>query len=123
VLIGNCGSLPANILLLPEAAVDDGVFDIIALRPEGFFGWIQVWIKIVWENGVLRRTQVGRKLMGEHKPVRTLRYLKGKELIMRLDRPQEFELDGDAFGEVIAIKATVDPGALKVRIPQDAEIG
>jgi diacylglycerol kinase (ATP) len=123
VLIGNCGSLPANILLLPEAAVDDGIFDIIALRPEGFFGWVQVWIKIVWENGVLRRTQAGRKLMGEHKPVRTLRYLKGSELILRLERPEEFQLDGDAFGEVVAIKAVVDPGALTVRIPQDAEIG
>lgn len=123
VLIGNCGSLPANILLLPEAAVDDGLFDIIALRPEGFFGWVQVWVKIVWENGVLRRTQVGRKLMGENKAVRTLRYLKGSELIMRLDRPQEFELDGDAFGEVIAVKATVDPGALIVRTPKGSGSG
>lgn len=119
VLIGNCGSLPANILLLPDASVDDGLFDIIALRPQGFFGWVQVWVKIVWENGVLRRYQAGRKLMGENKPVRTLRYLKGGELIMRLDRPQEFELDGDAFGEVIAVKATVDPGALIVRVPKE----
>lgn len=123
VLIGNCGSLPANILLLPEASVDDGLFDIIALRPEGLIGWVQVWIKIVWENGVLRRTQAGRKLMGDHKPVRALRYLKGKQIVLRLERPQEFELDGDAFGEAIAIKATVDPGALIVRIPKGVELG
>ncbi len=32
VLIGNCGSLPGNILLLPEAAVDDGIFDVVALE-------------------------------------------------------------------------------------------
>jgi len=122
VLIGNCGSLPANILLLPEAAVDDGIFDIVALRPDGFIGWFQIWVKIVWENGVLRRSQVGRKLMSLTKEVRTLRYLKGKELVLRLEKPQEFELDGDPFGEAIAIKATVDPGGLAVRIPQDKEL-
>ncbi|HEV7949153.1 MAG TPA: diacylglycerol kinase family protein [Glaciihabitans sp.] len=123
VLIGNCGSLPANILLLPEAAVDDGIFDIVALRPDGFIGWVQIWVKIVWENGVLRRSQVGRKLMSMTKEVRTLRYMKGKQLIMRLEKPQEFELDGDPFGKTLAIKATVDPSALTVRIPADKEIG
>jgi diacylglycerol kinase (ATP) len=123
VLIGNCGSLPANILLLPEAVVDDGIFDIVALRPDGFLGWVQIWVKIVWENGVLRRSQVGRKLMSLTKEVRTLRYMKGKQLVLRLESPQEFELDGDPFGKAIAIKATVDPLALTVRIPADKEIG
>jgi diacylglycerol kinase (ATP) len=123
VLIGNCGSLPANILLLPEAVVDDGIFDIVALRPDGFIGWVQIWIKIVWENGVLRRSQVGRKLMSLTKEVRTLRYMKGAQLVLRLEDPQEFELDGDPFGEAIALKVSVDPLALTVRIPADKEIG
>jgi diacylglycerol kinase (ATP) len=123
VLIGNCGSLPANILLLPEAVVDDGIFDIVALRPDGFIGWAQIWVKIVWENGVLRRSQVGRKLMSLTKEVRTLRYMKGAQLILKLEQPQEFELDGDPFGEAIAIKTTVDPLALAIRIPTDKEIG
>lgn len=64
VMVGNCGSLPGNVLLLPEAAIDDGVFDIVALRPNGFFGWVQIWSKIFWENGVLRRSTIGRKLAG-----------------------------------------------------------
>jgi diacylglycerol kinase (ATP) len=123
VLIGNCGSLPGNILLLPDAAVDDGIFDIVALRPDGIVGWARIWVKIVWENGVLRRSQVGRKLMSLTKEVRTLRYMKGKVLVMRLENPQEFELDGDPFGKAIAIKTTVDPLALAVRIPADREIG
>lgn len=117
ILIGNCGLLPGNILLLPDASVDDGEFAIVALRPEGLFGWIQVWIKIVWENGVLRRTQVGRKIMSMTKEVRTLRYLKGRSLVMRLDRPEEFELDGDSFGKIVAAKATVDHLALTVKVP------
>jgi diacylglycerol kinase (ATP) len=122
LLIGNCGSLPANILLLPEAAVDDGIFDIVALRPDGFFGWVQIWVKIVWENGVLRRSAVGRKLMSMTREVRTLRYMKGKRLAIRLERPEEYELDGDAYGKAVAIRTWVDPGALLVRIPQEEEI-
>ena len=118
VLVGNCGSLPGNILLLPEAAVDDGLFDIVSLRPEGFFGWLEVWIKIVWENGVLRRSQVGRKLMGLTKEVRTLRYLKAAKFEVSLDRPDDFELDGDIFGEVTGFRATVDAGAVRVRLPE-----
>lgn len=117
ILIGNCGLLPGNILLLPDAEVDDGAFDIVALRPEGFIGWVQIWVKIVWENGVLRRSQVGRKIVSLTKEVRTLRYLKGSEFILRLESPQEFEIDGDAVGKVMAIKATIDPGAIAIRVP------
>jgi diacylglycerol kinase (ATP) len=122
VLIGNCGSLPGNILLLPEAAVDDGLFDIVSLRPEGFVGWVQVWVKIVWENGVLRRSTVGRKLMSMSREIRTLRYLKGARFEVELDHPEEFELDGDDFGLVVRFTTTVRPGAVSVRIPEDREL-
>lgn len=120
VLVGNCGSLPGNILLLPEAAVDDGIFDVVALRPKGFVGWVQIWIKIVWENGVLRRTQVGRKFLSKTKEVRTLRYLKGANFVARLSRPEEFELDGDEFGKAVALKAHVEPGGIMIRVPADS---
>lgn len=120
ILIGNCGALPANILLLPDAAVDDGEFDIVVLRPDGFFGWIQIAVKIFWENGVLRRTTVGRKLMGLTREVRALNYLKGKRLTMRLSRPEEIELDGDSFGEAVAIRTWIEPGGLLVRVPSES---
>lgn len=120
ILIGNCGSLPGNILLLPEAAIDDGVFDIVSLRPEGFTGWVQIWVKIVWENGVLRRSSVGRKLMGLSREVRTLRYLKAATIEVELDRAEEFELDGDEFGTVVGFRADVDERALRVRVPADS---
>ncbi|WP_348789067.1 diacylglycerol kinase family protein [Leifsonia sp. NPDC080035] len=119
ILIGNCGSLPANILLLPEAAVDDGEFDIVILRPEGFLGWLRIVVKVFWENGVLRRTSVGRRLMGADHEVRAMNYLKGRELVLRLSRPEEVELDGDLFGRASAMRTYIDPGALRVRVPRD----
>jgi diacylglycerol kinase family enzyme len=120
VLIGNCGSLPANILLLPEAAVDDGEFDIVVLRPEGFVGWVQIAVKVFWENGIMRRTSVGRRLMGADKEIRAMNYLKGSEFIMRLSRPEEVELDGDLFGRASALRTWVDPSSLVVKVPRDA---
>lgn len=120
VLVGNCGSLPANILLLPDAAVDDGELDIVVLRPEGAVGWLRIVVKVFWENGVLRRTNAGRRLMGAGREVRAMNYLKGRELVVTLDRPHEVELDGDLFGRVSALRTRVDPGALRVRVPRGA---
>jgi diacylglycerol kinase family enzyme len=117
VLIGNCGLLTGNILLLPEAAVDDGIFDIVALRPEGLLGWVQIAWKILWENGVMRRSEMGRKILRYTKEVRTLRYLKGRSIVLRTETPQEFQLDGDTMGEVVAVRARVRPEGLAVRIP------
>jgi diacylglycerol kinase (ATP) len=117
ILVGNVGLLPGNVLLLPDAEPDDGLFDIVTLRPEGFPGWVQIWIRIVWENGVLRRSSVGRRLAGLNRDVRTLRYLRGRRLSVRLDRPEDFELDGDDFGEVLGFDAHVDPAALVVKVP------
>lgn len=120
VLIGNCGSLPANILLLPDAAVDDGEFDIVILRPEGFIGWLQIVVKVFWENGVLRRTSVGRRFMGADREVRAMNYLKGREFVMRLSRSEEVELDGDLFGRASALRTWVDPSSLTVKVPRPA---
>jgi diacylglycerol kinase family enzyme len=115
IIVGNCGSLQANVLLLPDAAVDDGLLDIIVLRPEGFVGWIQIVIKIVWENGVLRRSRLGRKMMmGE---VRALNYSRGRSLTVSLRREEAVELDGDGFGDCVALTTWVVPGALTVRVP------
>jgi diacylglycerol kinase (ATP) len=79
---------------------------------------VQVWVKIVWENGVLRRSQAGRKLMGMSKEIRTLRYLKGAKFEVSLDHAEDFELDGDIFGEVTGFRTTIDPGAVRVRLPE-----
>lgn len=122
VMVGNCGTLPGNVLLLPEAAIDDGVFDIVALRPNGFFGWVQIWTKIFWENGVLRRNSVGRRLAGMTRDVRALRYIKAARITARLDRPEDFELDGDDFGDAIAFRAHVEEKGLLVRVPAEQEI-
>lgn len=116
ILVGNVGLLPGNVLLLPDAEVDDGLFDIVTLRPEGLAGWVQIWLKITWENGVLHRSSVGRRLAGLSREVRALRYLRGRRISVRLDRAEDFELDGDDLGLVLAFDAYVDPASLIIRV-------
>lgn len=121
MLIGNCGSLPGNVLLLPDAAVDDGNLDIALLRPGGALGWLQVWSKILIENGILRRNEVGRKLAGPERNVRALRYLTAHTIDVGLKRPEEFEIDGDPVGEVTAFRVRIEPEALLIRVPDESD--
>jgi diacylglycerol kinase (ATP) len=117
LILGNCGSLPANILLMPDAVVDDGLFDLMMMRPGGFLGWLRIWAKIAWTNGVLRRSKAGRAIVGERKNDSDLHYETGSTFVARFSRPEEIELDGDGFGEATAFKAWIEPGALHVRVP------
>ncbi|OOB90164.1 diacylglycerol/lipid kinase family protein [Rathayibacter sp. VKM Ac-2630] len=118
VMVGNCGVLPGGILLIPDAEPDDGVLDIVALRPRGPLGWLKVWNTITWENGVLRRSAAGRKLIDLREDARDVIYLKGRDVRIGVDEPQEIQLDGDGFGLAAAVRIRVDPGSLLVRVPQ-----
>lgn len=117
IILGNCGSLPANILLMPDAVVDDGLFDLLLMRPGGALGWIRLWVKVAWTNGIVRRTKAGKALAGERRNDGDLHYETGTQFIARLSRPEEIELDGDGFGQATAFNAWIEPGALTVRVP------
>jgi diacylglycerol kinase (ATP) len=121
LIVGNCGSLPGKILLMPDAVVDDGLFDLMMTRPGGAWGWLRVWVKVAWTNGVLRRTKAGRAVAGEHTNTTNLNYQTGKEFEAHLTRPEEIELDGDGFGKAVGFTARIDAGALIIRVPAHSE--
>jgi diacylglycerol kinase family enzyme len=120
LILGNCGSLPGNILLLPDAVVDDGMFDVMMMRPGSALGWIRVWFKVAWTNGIVRRTRAGRALAGERRNDGDLHYQTATRFVARLSRPEEIELDGDGFGKATAFNSWIKPGALIVRVPAEA---
>ena len=78
---------------------------------------MQIAVKILWENGVLRRLRFGDKLMT--KEVDALNYQKAKLVTVRLSRPEEIQLDGDGFGRAVAFRARIVPGGLTVRVPAE----
>ncbi|MEO6533807.1 MAG: diacylglycerol kinase family protein [Pseudolysinimonas sp.] len=115
LIVGNCGSLPANIMLLPDAAVDDGLLDLIVLKPESFRGWLAVIVKIFWENGVIKRTPLGKRM--KELNTESVDMHQGAALVVKLNRPEILQLDGDPFGEMVGCRVAVDPGALVVKVP------
>jgi len=117
ILIGNCGKLPGGLMVMPDAKPDDGILDIVALRPQGRFGWLRVWNKVAWENGVLRKSAVGRKIIDLSKDVKDVMSFRGKVLDMDVTPAQEFELDGDEYGEIVAMRAWIDEKSLRVKDP------
>ena len=117
IIVGNCGALPGGILLMPDARPDDGILDIAALKPSGAFGWIKVWNKITWENGVLRKSAFGRSIINLRTDVRDVLYATGRDMRLTVEVPQEFQLDGDDFGSAKSVHAWVDAGALRVKVP------
>ncbi|CAN5333029.1 diacylglycerol kinase family protein [soil metagenome] len=117
IIVGNCGLLPGGLLLMPDAKPDDGILDIAALRPRGPLGWAKVWRKVAWENGVLRKSALGRRIIDLSRDVKDVTYLTGTSLRMTVEIPQEFQLDGDEFGEAKSVHTWVDPGSLTVRVP------
>lgn len=119
ILVANCGALPGNIELIPDGAVDDGLLDVAILQPTTVFGWLAIWRKVTWENRVLRKSSLGRKIIRfTDRAVRTrLSYLRGAAVQLDVDAPEPFELDGDAFGDILRLELRVDPLGLRVAVP------
>lgn len=116
VMIGNCGLMPGGVLLIPDAQIDDGKLDVVALRPLGPFSWLRIWSKIGWENGVLRKTKAGRRIIDLVNDTRSVTYLQATRYALAVPRPEPVQLDGDDFGLAVTVSGVVDPGALIVRV-------
>jgi len=119
VIVGNCGTLTAGVLLLPDAAVDDGLLDVILLRPKGFWQWLRVGSRLT-TGGLLHRTRRGRMILQAAPRLRALEYVQAQRLAARFDSPQSIQLDGDSFGPITAARLTLHTQALTVRVPQPA---
>ena len=111
MLVGICGASGGTVLLMPDAPVDDGVLDVVAVEPQGRFGWVRVAWKVLVDNAIFRgrkRSQGGN---------RELSYQQCRRIEVWLREPEEIELDGDHFGEVTSVTVTVEPKGLQVMMP------
>ncbi len=125
VMIGNCGLLPGNVLLIPEAKLDDGLLDVVALKPIGkmrLLSWVPIMAKLGWENGVLRKSAAGRKIIDLTHDTKSVVYRRVKQLQLQVANEEAVQLDGDDFGHCVALTGRVDPGALTLCVmPQWSE--
>lgn len=107
VLLANCGSLQAGIELVPTALFDDGHMDAVLLTPRHAWDWARILAKTT-----LR--------FSSEIPMMTVRQaVRGR---IRMEEPLPFQIDGDAVGEVISVKAEVAPSSLIVNGVQRATL-
>lgn len=101
-VIGNVGTLQANIPLLPDAQPDDNVIDLVVLAPRRLAHWPRLALSLV-----VKSIQEGRHI----------ERFTGRTIQLRTAHPVRRELDGDEIPEGTTLTATVDPSALVVRVP------
>ena len=102
VIVGNCGKLTKNLVLMPDARIDDGYLDAVVLSPRGGIGWGEVFFAI---------------LTRDRKGQRRVQHSRGRSVDVWCEQPQEVQLDGDPIGRARRLRMEVQPGVLLVRTP------
>lgn len=115
VIVGNCGTLTANVLLLPDAKIDDGLLDVVVLSPKGFGDWVRIGTRLVFHR-FLHRTRGGKLALQLAPTLRALQYAQARTLHADFDNPKKVQLDGDNFGYVTSVTISVQTGGLTVRV-------
>jgi diacylglycerol kinase family enzyme len=100
VVVGNLGMLQGGIQLMPGALPDDGWLDVVVVSPRSVLGWLSVTGAVL-----TRRTHT------------TVEHFRCRTIEVRSERPLHAQLDGDTAGTAQLLRATVDPLALLIRVP------
>jgi YegS/Rv2252/BmrU family lipid kinase len=103
VLIGNVGYLQAGMPLLPDAAIDDGVLDVVLLHPSRFLSWIPLAVRVLRKG---RRTD------------ELVNRMTGRTVSLRAATDTPRQLDGDPIGAGRELHAVCVHGKLLVRVPR-----
>ena len=103
VVIGNVGFLQAGMPLLPDAAIDDGLLDVVLLYPKRFWSWVPLAWRVV-----ARRPQTDE----------TIERMTGRSVVVRAASPTPRQLDGDPLGAGRELRMNCLHGRVLVRVPR-----
>jgi diacylglycerol kinase (ATP) len=103
VLIANLGKLQGGLELLPDARPDDGRLDVCLVSPRRLIDWLVILVRAILRN---RRT--------DHR----MQCYSAERVQVRLLRGQPRQVDGDLIGSSTELNATVVPGGLIIRVPE-----
>lgn len=108
IMVANCGKLPAGLVLLPDARIDDGYLDIAAIDTRGgLFGWATLAGKVLLQGlGVRRELPYS---------IGNISFWRGRTARIRTTESSQVQVDGDLLGEAIAVSTYNDAGALIIR--------
>ncbi|GAB3918194.1 sphingosine kinase [Microlunatus endophyticus] len=118
MIIGNCGVLTGDVVLMPAAAVDDGLLDVVILRPgRRLSGWTPIGIRLAANGAVHRRRHRLGKTPRGLPSSRSATHAQAREFEATFDQPQLIELDGDIIDHITRAQFTLLPGELTLRTP------
>lgn len=109
VMVGNCGKLPGQLTLIPDAEIDDGLLDVAAVDTRvGLIGWWHLYGQVMLQSLGIRFRGPGAA--GEIEVWQT------KRIRIETGRSEKVQADGEVLGTSNQVVAWVDPQALKVRV-------
>ncbi|WP_344775094.1 diacylglycerol kinase family protein [Nocardioides panacisoli] len=103
-VIGNVGSLQGGMVLLPDAAIDDGTIDVVLLYPRKFLSWIPLVLRVMSR----RESNAGESVAR----------MSGRKVVVRATSEVPRQLDGDTIGLGKELTMECIHGRLLVRVPR-----
>ncbi len=112
ILFANCGTLPFAVLA-PNASLDDGALDVIAIDTRGgLLGWVYLSAKVFGQS-------MGMKPVNVKNDPGSIQFRQTDRARLDISKPYPVQVDGDAIGSARTVHVRVDPGALIIRVPRD----
>jgi diacylglycerol kinase (ATP) len=102
VLFGNVGALFGGITVFEDAKPDDGLIDLAVISAAGVTDWARV---------------AARTALSDIAGSPLVQVTRARRATVRLDRRIRYEIDGGDRDRVKRLRVTVEPGALRVRVP------
>lgn len=103
-VIGNVGSLQGGMVLLPDAAIDDGQLDVVLLYPRRFLSWIPLVLRVATRR--------------EHNAGESVARMTGRKVVVRASGDVPRQLDGDTIGAGTELSMECIHGRVLVRVPR-----
>jgi YegS/Rv2252/BmrU family lipid kinase len=103
VVVGNVGYLQAGMPLLPNAAIDDGLLDVVILHPRRLTSWVPL---------------AARVLTRASRTDDTINRMTGRSVVLRAQSEVPRQLDGDSVGAGQELRMECLHGRVVVRVPR-----
>ena len=102
IVVGNVGYLQAGMPLLPDAAIDDGLLDVVLLHPRRFLSWIPLAFRVLAKRP--RTDELVNRMTG-------------RTIVVRAAADTPRQLDGDSIGPGRELRMECIHGRVLVRVP------
>jgi len=103
IVVGNVGYLQAGMPLLPDAAIDDGLLDVVLLHPRRFLSWIPLAFRVLAKRP--RTDELVNRMTG-------------RTVVVRASADTPRQLDGDSIGPGRELRMECIHGRVLVRVPR-----